>query len=130
MRQILERIHWARGIASIAALAVCFAMAGPAVVSAVDYEYEPDEGVHMEEWYDPSDWFNSDEVIDYETDWWDYTYNYPTVYSYDYDYDYPYEGYYGDDVTPYGEWEYGWHYDYYTDTWYEDDDDVFIRWYE
>lgn len=34
-----------------------------------DYEYEPGEGLHEEEWYDPSDWFDEEgEGIDYEAD--------------------------------------------------------------
>lgn len=41
------------------------------------YEYEPDEGWHEEEWYDPTDWFD-DRPYDYEYD--DYSYE---AYQYD-----------------------------------------------
>ena len=36
---------------------------------AQEYEYEADEGLHQEEWYDPSDWFDyEDGSVDYEED--------------------------------------------------------------
>ena len=47
-------------------------------LNAQEYEYEPDEGLHQEEWYDPSDWFDDTPGIDYEEDWWDYPYGYTT----------------------------------------------------
>lgn len=58
-----------------------------------DIEWEPGQGYHQEEWYDPSDWFDTDEGIEYE-DLDDvgiertpsgYNYGY---YGYDYDYDF------------------------------------------
>lgn len=96
-----------------------------------EYEYEPGEGLHEEEWYDPSDWFDISPSISYETDDWTEGYNY----GYD-DNDYN-EDYY--DAAEYGrteyerdygryydrtrnEWRYGWH--------YETDDDWFDSWYE
>lgn len=40
-----------------------------------EYEWEADEGVHAEEWYDPSDWdLNPDRQIDYESDWYEQDY--------------------------------------------------------
>ena len=40
-----------------------------------DYEYEPDEGVHEEEWYDPSDWGDEGgdffEDMDEDESWFD-----------------------------------------------------------
>lgn len=40
-----------------------------------NYEYEPMEGLHEEEWYDPSDWFDDDfdqDPIDVEESWASY----------------------------------------------------------
>lgn len=137
MRSVyLKSIHWTRFTMLIAILALAMWVVSPISAVAADYEYEAGEGVHKEEWYDPSDWFDSsDGSIEYENDWWDYTYNYPSVYSYDYDYDYPQRGYYNEEGTlyndefPYTEEEFGDHYDYYTDTWY-DENDEFVDWYE
>lgn len=65
-----------------------------------DIEWEAGEGYHEEEWYDPSDWFDLDEGVEYEydfgdtygyvndTDDWYYDY-YDDSYVYD---DYGYEG--------------------------------------
>ena len=84
-----------------------------------DYEYEPGEGLHQEEWYDPSDWFDTGEGIDYETDWDNYYYGYDEYDDWNNDYSYsPYYGYAPDD--PYGLYD-QYEYDYYTDQWYEDD---------
>ena len=41
-----------------------------------EYQYESDEGLHQEEWYDPGDWFDTGEGIDHEADWDDYYYGY------------------------------------------------------
>lgn len=71
-------------------------------VEAEQYEWEPGEGYHEQEWYDPSDWFEIGSDMDYETD--DYEYDY---------YDYEYDGYYDD---------YDYDYDYVYD--WDDDDDV------
>ncbi len=43
---------------------------------ADDYEWEPGHGVHEQEWYDPSDWFDYETTgVDYEEtgddNWWD-----------------------------------------------------------
>lgn len=38
-------------------------------ISGQEYEYEPGEGLHQEEWYDPSDWVDTTEGVDYEDDW-------------------------------------------------------------
>lgn len=113
--------------------AVAAFLAGPPAATAQDYdqeyEYEAGQGVHQEEWYDPSDWFGvEDRGIDYENDWYDYTYNYPATYQYDYDYSA--RGYYGEEGADlYGDEMYGDRYDYYSDTWY-DDRDEFDAWYE
>jgi hypothetical protein len=45
-----------------------------------EWEYEPDEGYHREEWYDPSDWFDTGVGVSYEDmddayDDYDYDYN-------------------------------------------------------
>jgi hypothetical protein len=123
-----------------------------------EYEWDPSSGLHREEWYDPSDWFDDDESVEYE----DYgplgtdEYGYYGGYGYDYDlYDsYPYWSYGGDydyydmydDGYPYWEYgtdedyedmfdyDYGWDFDvgednYYTDDWY-DTDDAFGDWYD
>jgi hypothetical protein len=91
----------------------------PATLEAAEWEYEWDEGLHKEEWYDPSDWFDNDAGIDYESDWYNYTYGY-NYYPYNSD---GVAGYYGDDDLGY---DYSWYedglydYDYYTENWYED----------
>lgn len=65
-------------IAALVTLALVFC--APATAWSIDeseYEYEYYEGLHEEEWYDPSDWFDDpSEDISYETDWYDYTYGY------------------------------------------------------
>lgn len=88
-----------------------------------EYEYEYYEGLHQEEWYDPSDWFDEEgEGISYETDWYDYTYGYGDYYDEDI------YGYYGDDFYDEDYYDFGYEdfddydYDYYTDDWYEDDE--------
>ncbi len=107
------------------------ALAAPAALTmtaaAQHYEYEPDEGWHEEEWYDPTDWFDN-RPYNYEYDYDDY----------DYDYDYDYDNRYYDDAgtqnPTYGtrgwDWEYGvagndWdgygslHHDAYLDGYYD-----------
>lgn len=64
-----------------------------------DYEYEADEGLHEEEWYDPSDWFESD------NDGIDYEYDYDPYYT---DYDY-----YGESGYDYDPYRYDWYAVYY-----------------
>ena len=63
---------------------------GQVEVEAEQYEWEPGEGYHEQEWYDPSDWFSTGRDIDYE---------YDDGYDYNYDYDYYTDDRYGDDVT-------------------------------
>lgn len=73
-----------------------------------EYEYEPGEGLHREEWYDPSDWFDTSPGTDYEADWWDYSSTY--------------DDYWNDDLIDNNFWNsatidrgnqnYGWHYDW------------------
>jgi hypothetical protein len=87
------------------------------------YEYEYDQGLHEEEWYDPSDWFSTKQDIDYEQDWYENTYQY-----YDEDFEPGYRGYYeGEEFEAFEEDDYD--FDYYTDTWFEEDDE-FDEWYE
>lgn len=90
------------------------------------YEYEPGEGLHQEEWYDPSDWFDTGTGIDYEGEWDDYYYGYD-IYD---------EWYFGKDLgleeesdfystydayDPYDPWDYDpSYYQYYSEGWYED----------
>ena len=50
---------------------------GPA--AAQEYEWEPDEGLHEEEWYDPSDWGDDNDGVDYEEDLEDDLYNWYDV---------------------------------------------------
>jgi hypothetical protein len=108
-----------------------------------EYEYEPYEGLHEEEWYDPSDWFTYEGYgVNYEDNWYYDDYNYGDPYLYDdyYGYDDTYYGddYYWDedetwayDADPYayddfgddeldGDWDHGWHYDYMTDAYAQD----------
>lgn len=71
-----------------------------------DYEYETDQGLHEEEWYDPSDWFDTDTGVDYELD-------YDPYYT-DYDYYDPYDPYYGYN-TSYDRYDYDpYRYDWYA----------------
>ena len=93
-----------------------------------EYEYEADEGLHQEEWYDPSDWFNSGEGVSYETDWNDYYYGFDTNDGwFDDDY-YGYNEHYG--VAPVFGDRYETFdqptYDYYTEDWYNEDFDSWL----
>lgn len=67
-----------------------------------EYEYEPGEGLHHEEWYDPTDWFDTGKGIDYEDDDWGYDYD-----SYDHNFWY--------DDYDYDDWYYDYDYDYYPE---------------
>lgn len=78
-----------------------------------DIEWQPGEGYHEEEWYDPSDWFDGDAGVEYE-DYGDYGYDAGVGYDYGYDYDYGY-GY--DAGVGYDYYDYG--YDWYADDWDE-----------
>lgn len=109
-----------------------------------EYEYEYDEGLHKEEWYDPTDWFDDHEGVEYESDWWDYG---DSRRDYAGDYGSDWDDYEGDNIGTrsgydYGHYDYGWHYDrvqndwdygrhfdYYTDDWYDDEGD-FSTWYD
>ncbi|MFO7964045.1 MAG: hypothetical protein R6U50_09015 [Desulfobacterales bacterium] len=114
----------------IAFAALMLIVYAPGIAEAIDqseYEYESYEGLHQEEWYDPSDWFDEEgEGISYETDWYDYTYAWDDYYDEDvygyYDY-YEDDEYLDDDVDNgyYDDYD-DWDYDYYTDEWYEDED--------
>ncbi len=91
---------------------------------AQEYEYEADEGLHQEEWYDPSDWFTTGGGVDYESDWNDFYYGYDYYDPwYELQSNYGVSPYYNDpmfDYDPYG-------YNYYTEDWY---DPTFDTWYE
>lgn len=103
--------------AALMSLAMLFAL--PVAATAQDfevdedYEYEPGEGLHEEEWYDPSDWFDYEAGVDRELD---------DVYDY----------YEGDYQEEYSEEDYedgfGWDYSYYSDEWYDDDNDFYDWW--
>lgn len=88
-----------------------------------DYEWNPREGVHEEEWYDPGDWFDYDTGVDYDYDWWDYNYGYSPYYDdygyNDYDYDYGYD---------YDDSDYGYDYGYYPGYGYYPDYDYDYDW--
>lgn len=74
-------------------------------------EYEPGEGYHEEEWYDPSDWFDDDfDGIDRN----DTDYEYDDVYGWG-DYDYDDDNY----TATYGEDSYD------ADWWYDADREVY-----
>lgn len=77
---------------------------------AEQYEYEPGEGYHEQEWYDPSDWFNWGRDFEYEAN------GYGDYYERDY-----YDGDYYDG-------DYSYDYGYYTDDWF-DNDGAFRGWY-
>jgi hypothetical protein len=116
-----------------------------------DYEYEPGEGLHEEEWYDPSDWDMGydDPGVDYEDSWGytddyydDDTYYGEAGYGDDdawYEDDADYTGYYEDEYDDDYNYDYGYDDggfmgdyttdDYYTDDWY-DDESAFDEWYE
>lgn len=64
-------IPWATAVAALLMpVAATSAQEDEGGVDWGDYEYESDEGLHEEEWYDPSDWFDSDEGVDFEDDDW------------------------------------------------------------
>ena len=105
----------ARALVRPAALTALVVLVPTATSSALqdldDYEYEADEGLHEQEWYDPSDWFDVEDGIDYESDWWDARTSDPyDPYDYDrYDRD--------DDRLRYG---YHWEWDAIHDRWRRD----------
>lgn len=71
------------------------------------------------QWYDPSDWFDTEADLDYENDWYDFTYNYPD----DYYYERGYRGYFGfGEIYETGDGpDAGYDYNYYTENWFETD---------
>ncbi|MGE3180246.1 MAG: hypothetical protein AB7N71_01340 [Phycisphaerae bacterium] len=88
-----------RPIACVFALAG-FGTAGMAQDRNLDnYEYEPGEGIHKQEWYDPTDWFDANDGLDYE---YDYSYDYYDDYDYDNDLDF----------NDYGDYSYNSRYEY------------------
>lgn len=76
--------------------------------TADEYEYERGQGLHEEEWYDPSDWVDANDGVDYEYDW---DYDWSADRDYDFD-DYGNYGYYDRaeypsyPYTPYYNWTY------------------------
>ncbi len=73
-----------------------FAFVVPNVMADEEYEWDPSWGMHEEEWYDPSDWFNEDNQVNYEDYGYDDSYYSDTYWgSHDYysDYAYDYNGY-------------------------------------
>lgn len=93
---------------------------GDVNVEREQYEWEPGEGYHEQEWYDPSDWFEFGSDVDYEDDTYDYfDDDYYDAYGYDYGYDYDYDYGYDDDFydDDYGYYDY---YDYDYDYAYDD----------
>ena len=127
---VRKSFHRPALLASAVAVGVMLSAPQPA---AQEYEYEPDEGLHQEEWYDPSDWFDTTPGVDYEQDWWDTlgnTWGYDAYDYNDYDYGWGYDyDYGGDDYELYEDprnntWStattqtgtadqnYGWHYDW------------------
>ncbi|MEQ8822276.1 MAG: hypothetical protein RLY93_18735 [Sumerlaeia bacterium] len=108
-------------------------VAAPLTLTAQDdYEYEWDEGVHEEEWYDPSDWGDTapyTSTVDYERDNYYGDYFYDDTYDpyyYNYSTDYYGNGYNTNTGTYDNTYTY---YDYYTNDWYEDTNG-FDTWYD
>ncbi len=142
----MKTVMYKRLLAMFAAVAAFTAFSLTA--SAQDYEYEPGEGYHEEEWYDPSDWDlfqDEDRGVDYERrDWYEFGYDYyddDLYYDDDYlYYDDDYRDYYDYDDDEYAqdilyddEEDTGWFvvdydYDYWTDDW-EDEETDFDVWY-
>lgn len=96
MANILKRIglkKYRAFLATVAMMTISFSMAGAAcAIDESQYEYEAYEGLHQEEWYDPSDWFDDpDEGISHESDWFEYSYGPESEYHEDI------RGYYMDD---------------------------------
>lgn len=71
-----------------------------------EYEWDPSWGLHEEEWYDPSDWFNDDNVVDiedtYTSDY--YTGDFWLYDDYVYDHGYAYD-FVDDDIDYYYQWD-------------------------
>lgn len=103
MKKAVNSSSWSlRVLAPLAAIAI---LAAPQPLVADDeYEWEPGWGVHEEEWYDPSDWFDAENGVNYEeinTLGYDDSYYADDIWTgYDYygGYGYDYTGYGADDV--------------------------------
>jgi len=97
---------------AIGSIALAPAQDGYYGQDAEGYEYESGEGLHEEEWYDPTDWFDDDfdgysgSTIDYERSW---------------DSDYADDSYYADPYQETDYFDYDGYYDGYNDG-YEDDE--------
>lgn len=83
--------------------------------------------VNEDEWYDPSDWFDGNNIEyddTYDYDPYDYTYTSGYDYGYDWDYwDSYYDAYDWDDYDTYGTWDYNPYTSSYWDR-YDWDDDI------
>lgn len=123
-KSFLKQGSIAKSLSGIAALAL---LSGATVGTAAaqdadngDLEWEPDEGLHEEEWYDPSDWFDdlteTGDEIDVEDSWLDaYAYDGYAGTADDFNYDAYYDGYYDgyyDDSFGYDNWDATWESDY------------------
>ncbi len=77
MKQTAEQRRTRIG-ALCAAVAVLSASPLQELGADEEYEWDPAWGLHEEEWYDPSDWFNDDGAVDVEEldDAWGYDYDY------------------------------------------------------
>lgn len=117
-----------RRLAIFAISALCASAYAGAAIADNEWEWDSSTGYHEEEWYDPSDWFNDDNDIDYEADYYDgYDPDYYSADDYDYTSDdYQMYGYEGDDSMYYPDY-YG--YDYYTNDWY-DNEPGFDSWWD
>lgn len=122
-------------------VAVCGLALPSAAIAQEAKEWSREEGVHAEEWYDPTDWFDDDfdgkdyTDTDVETDWWqqepyegieddaDYWRSDDDDYVYSYGYDWYVDdyntlyvdGYYDGYVDGYGDDEFGYDDDYVYD---------------
>lgn len=73
-KSCIQRNAGSSGTAGILVIAFFLICSCAAEDKYAGYEYEPGEGLHQEEWYDPGDWFDTGEGIDYEEDWEKYYY--------------------------------------------------------
>ncbi len=94
LKKKIIRNYAGRLLAPVAAASLALS-AAPHVFADESYEWEPGWGVHEEEWYDPSDWFDGEDGMNVEE-----------VGNYGYD-----DSYYGNNV-----WS---GYDYYGDYGYD-----------
>jgi len=76
MKLKLPKLNWTRAtVASVVAFGLMGSTPHVLGQDREDMEWEPGTGVHEEEWYDPSDWFDGDEGINREE-----TYGYDSSY--------------------------------------------------